>query len=162
MKFGLNERHALTGAECAVRVFQLTSLLPLLYLFTLSGYPPLITKSGLFSALFDLGIMALPRLEALGAAALYRLSLSDLIVFFSILLLALVAGLAAGRLLKGGERRARVLRWAYAGWIALDLILRLLPPKLPFPLWAAVLGFVVRLGCLALILLDLRAAKKAA
>ena len=161
MKFGLNERRALTGTECAVRVFQIATLLPLLFFLILSGYPALIMQTGLFAALFDLGCMVLPRAELWGAAALYRLSMSEIAVFFSILALALFIGLAAGRLLKGSSRCALLTRWIYAGWIALDLFLRLLLRAPSFPLWAAVIGFCVRLACLIFVLLDLRAAKKA-
>lgn len=159
LRFGLFERKALTGAELAVRIYQISSLLPLPYLLIAAGSPPLITKSGLLSVLFDLGCMVLPRPELRALSLLYRLSASEIAVHFAILLPALIVGLAAERLLKN-KRRGRLWRIAYAAWIGLDLLVRFLLPHLSFPLWAAVTGFAVRLSCLALILLDLRAARK--
>ncbi len=161
MKFGINLRKTLTGAETAVRVFQICSLLPLAYMLVASGYPYLFTHESLFSVLFDLGIAAIPRAEALGLSLLYRKSGSEIVVYFVLLGFALLVGLAAKALLKGPERRVKTSRLVWAVLIGLDLILRLIP--LPFAglaFYASALGFAVRLGCLALILLDLRAAGK--
>ena len=162
MKFGVDLRGKLTGAEIAVRVYQIAALLPLGYMLLASGYPYLLTKNGLFSVLFDLGLASLPRAEALGLSLLYRRSASELAVYFTMLVIALAVGLLANALLKGGAKKARVSRLVYAGLIALDLVFRLVPlPFASLPVWAQALGFLVRAGYLALILLDLRAAKRA-
>lgn len=162
MKFGVNIRGKLTGAELAVRVFQIASLLPLAYMLLASGYPYLFTRYGLFSVLFDLGLASLPRVEAFGLSALYRLTSSELAVYFVLLGFALAFGLLMNALLKGGEKKPRVSRAVWAALIALDLVSRLVPlPFAELPLYARILGFAVRLACLALILLDLRAAKRA-
>ena len=162
MKFGVNIRGKLTGAELAVRVYQIAALLPLGYMLLASGYPYLLTKNGLFSVLFDLGLASLPRAEALGLSLLYRRSASELAVYFTMLALALTVGLLANALLKGGEKKPRVSRAVWASLIALDLVFRFIPlPFAELPLYARIVGFALRLGCLALILLDLRAAKRA-
>ena len=161
MTFGVNVRGKFTGADAAVRIFQISSLLPLPYIFLASGYQYLFTKNGLFSALFDLGFAALPRAETLGLSALYRLSSSELAVYFLTLVLALIAGLAAKKLLTGKGRRPVDVRVIWAVLIALDLVFRLVPlPFASLPVWALAAGFLLRAACLILILLDLRAAKK--
>ena len=60
------------------------------------------------------------------------------------------------------QRFPRAARLAFALCVAVDLILRLLPLSInsAFPVACSIIGFAVRLGCLALILLDLRAAKQ--
>ena len=164
MKFGVNLRKGLTGAEFGVRVFQIVSLLPLLYILAVAVSPAVITKRSLLSFLFDLGVSAIPRAEALALSALYRASASEVAVYFAILLTALAAGLAAGRLLKGKHKTAVTARKICAALIAADLVLRLLPLRFNkgFGLPAAALGFALQLGCLILIVLDLRADKAAA
>ena len=162
IKFGVNLRKNLTGAELAVRIFQISALLPLTYLLLGSGYPRVFTQYGLFSVLFDLGLAALPRLETLGLSLLYRLSGSELTIYFLMLVVALAVGLLANSLLKGSGKRPFAVRAVWAGLIALDLAFRFVPlPFASLPVWARIFGFAVRLGCLALILLDLRAARRA-
>ncbi len=81
-------------------------------------------------------------------------------VFFVMLAIALAVGILADNVLKGSDARAKRSRIVWAALIALDLLFRFVP--LPFealPLYAAAFGFALRLGCLALILLDLRAAR---
>ena len=160
MKFGINLRKTLTGAELAVRIFQVTTLLPLAYMLVGVGMPYLYTHKGFFSVLFELGLAGLPRAETLGLSLLYRISGSEMLVFFVMLAVALAVGILAESLLKGSELRAKRSRVVWAVLIALDLLFRFVP--LPFeslPVYANVFGFLLRLGCLALILLDLRAAK---
>ena len=95
-------------------------------------------------------------------AFLYRISGSEVALAFALLVPALVFGLAAGRLLreKGSAANARRV---FALLIGLDLLSRLIPLRfnLAFGLPFAILGFLLRLGCLALVWLDLRAEKKA-
>ena len=162
MKFGLNPRKRLTGAELAVRVQQVCALLPVLYLFAASGFPAILSIRSPLSVLFDLGISALPRAESLGLSLLYRLSRSEVWVNFALLGFALVLGLAAGALLRGAPRRARLARWAMLVWIGADLLLRLLPLgcNRAFGLPAALVGFAVQALCLALTALDLRADRR--
>lgn len=162
LRFGIGQRKTMSGAELAVRVFQITSLLPLAYLLTAPGYPYLFTRSGLLSVLFDLGAAALPRAELWLLSLLYRLSASEVAVHFVILALALGAGLAAHSLSQSSPARRRGCRIVYAGWLALDLLLRLLLRAPSFPLWALIAGFLLRGACLALVLLDLKHAADAA
>lgn len=161
MKFGVGIRKKLTGAELSVRIYQAASLLPCLYVLSASGYRGIFAQRGLFSLLFDLGISTLPRWESLTLSTLYRLSSSELAVYFTALALALIWGMASRRLL--GEKTGVTVRWVYAGLILLDLVLRLLPLRFNgvFGLPMAAAGFMVRLICLALVLLDLRAHRRA-
>lgn len=160
MKFGINLRKLLTGAELAVRIFQITTLLPLAYTLVGAGLPYLYTHRSLFSVLFELGLAGLPRAETLGLSLLYRKSGSEMAVFFVMLAIALAVGILADNALKGSDARAKRSRIVWAALIALDLLFRFVP--LPFealPVYASVFGFALRQGCLALILLDLRAGK---
>ena len=82
-------------------------------------------------------------------------------VFFAVVGFALVLGLLSRKLLREGPRAALLSRYAFGALIAADLGLRLLPLGINrvFPAWAAAAGFAVRLVCLGLVVLDLRAEK---
>ena len=161
MRFGLYHRHAYTGSEIAVLVQQIAALLIAPFMLFSSGYTGLFTSRGLLSLLFDAGFSILPRAEALALSLTYRRTESELIVFFSVLAFALALGLISGRLLRG-EKSGVVTRVVLAVLLSADLLLRLLP--LPFNgafgIVPAVLGFAVRLVCLVLVLLDLRACRR--
>jgi len=160
MKFGVGIRKKLTGADLAVRVVQIASLLPVLYCLAASGYRGLFAQRGVFAVLFDLGMSVLPRWEALGLSALYRLTSSEMVFTFTMLGLALAWGLLSRPLL--GERRGVAGRKLLAGLIAADLVLRLLPLRynLAFGSAMAVVGFAARLICLVLVVLDLLAHRR--
>ncbi len=159
MSFGLSSKRGLTGAGLSLRLWQAFPLLPALYIFVAAGYPAVVQRRGLFSFLADLGFSLLPRWESLGLSALYRLSRSELAVYFAMVGFALLLGLAGDRLLRG--KTARAARVVFAVLLGADLIVRLLPLSFnrAFGIPGAVLGFAGNLACLALVLLDLRAAK---
>jgi hypothetical protein len=159
MRFGFENRKHLTGTDLYVRVMQIAALLPAVYLITIPGYPAITTQHSVLSVLFDLGFSVLPRIETLALSLLYRATASEIAMYFAMLIAALVLGLAAKKLL---DRAPRTVRLVFAALIAVDLILRLLPLRFnaAFGLPCAIAGFGIRLGCLALILLDLRAAKQ--
>ena len=156
--FGTDIRKALSGADLYVRVFQILSLLPVLYMFVAAGYPAVMTSRSLFSVLFDAGMSALPRAESLLLAALYRHTSSEICVYFALLAAALLLGILGNRCFRDNHNSGRTTRFVFAGLIAADLIIRLLPfaCNSTFGLPAAVFGFAVRLACLGLIILDLR------
>ena len=162
MRFGINIRNRLTGTDLYVRIFQLTGLAPVLYVLVACVHPAVFTSENVFSVLFRLGMSALPRWEALGLSRLYRMSHSEVLVCAAVLVFALIFGLAAGRLLKGGRGKARAVRVVVAVLIVLDLAVRVLPLpfRFSFGIPAAVFGFVIRLGCLALVLGDLMADRR--
>ena len=162
MRFGINIRNRLTGTDLYVRIFQLTGLAPVLYVLVACVHPAVFTSENVFSVLFRLGMSALPRWEALGLSRLYRMSHSEVLVCAAVLVFALIFGLAAGRLLKGGRGKARAVRVVVAVLIVLDLAVRVLPLpfRFSFGIAAAVFGFVIRLGCLALVLGDLMADRR--
>ena len=162
MRFGVNVRNRLTGADLYVRLFQLTGLAPVLYVLVACVHPAVFTSENVFSVLFRLGMSALPRWEALGLSQLYRMSHSEVLVCTAVLVFALIFGLAAGRLLKGGRGKACAVRVMLAVLIVLDLAVRVvpLPFQFSFGVPAAVFGFVIRLGCLAIVVGDLMADRR--
>ncbi len=162
MKFGINPIRKLTGAELSVRIMQIAAILPAIHVFMIAGYPSLITRRSFFSFLFDVGICTLPRLEVLGLAAFYKLTSSEIAFNFAVLVFALAFGLAAKPLLRGNEKRAVVSRCVFAVLILADLIVRFIPLQINtvFGVAPAIIGFVIRLACLVLIILDLMAWKR--
>jgi hypothetical protein len=163
MKFGVAVRNKLTGAGLYVRAMQVSALLPALYIFVASGYPALLRSANVLTFLFGLGCSLLPRGETLAVSSLYRATGSELWVYFALVCFALAFGLLADALLRS-RTAGRPARLAFAALVAADLLLRLVPLRfnLAFGWPCAVLGFLGRGVCLALILLDLRAEKKAA
>ena len=162
VRFGVALRGALSGAELSVRFLQGAVLPPVLFLLLVSAYPPAMLHRGVAAALFELGLSALPRWELLLLSLSYRLSGSEIALTFALLVPALAFGLIAGRLLRS-KRSAVTARKVYAALILADLVLRLLPFRfnLAFGLPFAAAGFLLRAGCLVLILLDLRAERRA-
>lgn len=157
MKFGINLRKVKTGAEIYVIIFQITALLPALYIFVISGYPYLMTQKGVHLFLFDVGISALPRWEVLLLSELYRATSSEMTTFFAMLGFALAVGILAANVLEGSPRAALISRIVAAVLIVGDLVFRLLPLHCNQALSPAVnvIGFVIRVACLALVALDL-------
>ena len=162
VRFGVALRGALSGAELSVRFLQGAVLPPVLFLLLVSAYPPAMLHRGVAAALFELGLSALPRWELLLLSLLYRLSGSEIALTFALLVPALAFGLIAGRLL-GDKRTGAAARKVYTALVIADLVLRLLPFRfnLAFGLPFAAAGFLLRAGCLVLILLDLRAERRA-
>ena len=159
--WGVQGRKVLTGTQLCARVYQVVSLFPLPYIFCIAGYPAVITTRNVLSLLFDAGIMAIPRLEAVTLSALYRVTSSELVVYFALLVPAIVVGFAIDRLTRCTERTNVRARQALAALIALDLVIRLLPLGFnqAFGLPLAVVGWLCQTVCLAFVILDLRAAR---
>ena len=161
MKFGIDIRGRLTGADLAVRIVQIAAALPMLYFVILSGWLSLLTMETPLTYLFSLGVCAIPRAVALGLSALYRQTGGE--VLFSMLLVAaaLAFGVVMNRLLH--SERGRTARIVLVVLITIDLILRLLPLGFTkaFGLPCEIIAFALRAASLILILLDLRAGKNA-
>ena len=157
MKFGIDVRGKLTGADLAVRIVQIAAALPMLYLVIVSGWIALVTQQTAVTYLFSLGVCAIPRGVALGLSALYRHGGGE--VLFSMLLAAaaLLYGVVMNRLLH--SERGRITRVVLAVLIAIDLIARLLPLGFPqaFGLPCEIAAFAIRAVSLVLVILDLRA-----
>jgi hypothetical protein len=158
MKFSITERKKLTGATLSLRVLEFSAVLMPLYVLGLSGYPGLVMKNGLFSFLFRLGAMLRPRVWLLGLGWLYKLTASEVLLCFAVLLPALFAALALDALMRRKLSAARRARIGFAVYLALELILRLLPLQVnrAFGSAAAIAAFAVMALCLALTLMDLR------
>ena len=163
MTFGINLRKQRTGADVSLLAYQISALLTVPYVVVVSGYLYLVTHRGLLADLFDLGLSALPRWEALGLSWVYRRTSSEVIAYFIMLGLALGAGLLGRLLLRGSRETGLRTRVVMAVLLAADLVVRLLPLSFngAFGTVCAVLGFVVRLACLVLVVLDLRADRRA-
>ncbi len=159
--FGTDVRRALSGADLYVRIFQITSVLPILYIFAATSYPPILISRGFFSAVFDLGMSAIPRWEALALSSLYRATSNEIFVYFALLFIAFFAGILGNRLFRDNHKNGDVTRKGTIVLLGADLILRLLPLSfnMAFGLPAAVCGFAVRAVCLCLAAMDLRKAK---
>ena len=62
MKFGIDIRGKLTGADLAVRITQIMAALPMLYLVILSGLLSLLTRETPATYLFSLCVCAADKL----------------------------------------------------------------------------------------------------
>jgi len=162
VRFGIDIRRQLTGADLYVRIFQICALLPLPYIFLSAVHPAVLSTRNLFSALFDLGMCSIPRTEAFAMAVLYRETLSEEAVYFIITGLAIVLGFAADRVIRGNPALSIRLHKAFAALICLDLAIRIIPVRanIIFGMPAEAAGFAVRALCLFLIVRDLKAHEK--
>lgn len=160
VRFGIDVRKKLTGADIYVRGFQIASMLPVIYLFTASGYMKILTKQGVLSLLFDLGAAVLPRGETLLLSSLYRATSSEMVMIFTMLGISLVFGLLSNIIFRENEARGIRARKVFIVLIAADLLVRLIPMKfnLAFGWPMAIIGFLVRAGFIALLIMDIRAA----
>lgn len=159
VRFGIDIRRQLTGADIYVRIFQICSLLPLPYIFVATAHPAILSTHNLFSALFDAGIAALPRLEAFALSSLYRLTSSEVAVYFSVLAIALALGFISSRVLRGDPEASIRFHKAAAVFITLDLAIRIIPVRanIAFGIPSAAIGLAVRAVCLYLTVRDLKA-----
>lgn len=162
MKFAVKKQKQLNGAKLYVYIFQISSLLPLVYIFAVSGYASLITKKSISGIIFDSGMCLIPRLEALGLSYLYRISESEIAVYFALLLFALAFGIICNKLLNGKYKTAKNIRYVFIALILSDLVIRVIPFGFnsAFALPFEIAGFALRLACLVLVVLDLIANKK--
>lgn len=160
--FGTDIRRAISGADLYVRLYQIMSLLPVLYILVAAGHPKILTGRNVLTWLFDCGINAIPRAESLLLSWVYRQTASEIIVCFALLLAALAVGILGNRLFRDNHKTGHQTRLVFAVLIAADLLIRLLPFSwnAAFGLPASVFGFAVRIACLILIILDLRAERK--
>lgn len=158
VRFGIDIRRQLTGADLYVRIFQICALLPLPYIYVGWAHPAILSTRDLLSILFDIGICSLPRVEAFALSLLYRATLSEMAVYVVLLLIATVLGFAAVNVLRGNPELSVRMHRLFVVMIACDLVIRLVPVKanLAFGLPAAAAGFAVRAVCLFLIIQDLR------
>ncbi|MBQ7638298.1 MAG: hypothetical protein IJS90_05325 [Clostridia bacterium] len=162
MKFGLDTRKKMTGANLSVYIFQITSLLPALYIVAASGYGALFTQRGPAGFLCSLGFCGIPRAQALGLSILYRAFSSEAAVCFALLIISLIVGFAGNRLLRAKEKTAFTVRVVYTALIGADLIFRLLPLSFngAFGFAPSACAFALRLLCLALVTADIVVYKK--
>ena len=160
MSFGF-DRKKLTGATLALRILELSSALLPLYVMAAVGYPRLLTVESVFSFLCKVGASLIPRAWLLGLGWLYKLTAKEILVCFALLLPALLIAVGADRLLRARAETARRARIGLAAFLALEIVLHLLPLRLNgvFGTSANLIAAAVLALCLALTLLDLRAEK---
>ena len=162
VEFGIDIRRKLTGADLYVRIFQICSLLPLPYIFVATAHPAILGTKNVLSVLFDLGLCMIPRAEAFGLSYLYRLTYSEVAVYYVMPAAALALGIAAGRILRGNPEASVNFHKALEVLICLDLVIRIVPVRanLAFGIPAAIAGFAVRAIYLYLVIRDLKAANQ--
>ena len=85
ISFGTDDKKRLTGAGIYVKIFQVSSLVLACCMLLASQFPPVMLQRGLFSALFDLAAMSLPRAWVWLLSGIYRASSKETILFFALL-----------------------------------------------------------------------------
>jgi len=161
LSFGTDDKKALTGAGLYIKIFQTASLVSAICILVFSVYPPAMIRRGVFSLLFDLAAMSLPRIEIYLLSLFYRACTKETLIFFAILIAALILGIAGRKILLSSDASAKKLRIALATFISADLVLRLIPFSFNgvFSTASNITGFALRLACLIFILLDLKKKK---
>lgn len=159
VRFGIDVRRQLTGADLYVRIFQICTLLPLPYIYISMIHPAIYSTRNLLSVLFDIGMSSLPRVEAYGLSFFYRMSLSEEAVYLIMLVIAITLGFAADRVLRGNPDLSIHMHKAFEVLICLDLAIRIVPVRAnyAFGIPAAIVGFVIRAFCLYLLIRDMKA-----
>ncbi len=154
------KKNTLTGSLIYTRIFQVSCLLPLVYIFAVSGSGQIITEKGILSFIFDLGVSLLPRWFSLGLSYIYRLSGNEVVLFFLLAFTALIFGFLAKSLFSGRKKGA--VRIVFIALVCADLVLRFVPLgfRPSFGLTVTVISFAVRAVCAGLLLFDIITAKK--
>ena len=150
-----------SGTKIYVLIFQVASLLPLLHILYTSGVSDGIMPHGITSVLFDLGICALPRCETLLLSTAYRMTLSEVFIYFALAVIAFIYGVVMKKLLSS-KKTSAVTKYVAAALIACDVAVRALPFRFNFIFGTLyyVLGLVIRLACLALVVSDILISRK--
>lgn len=158
IRFGVNDRKVTSGAALYLKIFQISSLMPLPYIFLITVYPAVVSGSNIWSVLFDLGLVLLPRAELLLMSFIYRVTLNEVLIYFIPLVLAFVWGLILKKIFNGTEKGAVLIRKILIIAIFCDLVLRLLPFSFnySYPWYFVVIGCLVRAACLIFLILDLK------
>ena len=151
-----------TFTGLAIRVIQAVSLLPLPFILACTGYWALYAHETPLSVMFRLGMASLGRVELFLLSLLYRASLSEVALFFGIVLTALAFGLITKRIAASSERASHTLSIVLAVWLGADLVIRVLPIGWNgnFGTGYEIFGFAVRLVCFGLVIFDLVFASK--
>lgn len=162
VRFGIDIRRQLTGADIYVRIFQICTLFPLPYIYISMIHPAIYGTRNLLSVLFDTGMSSIPRAEAYALSFLYRTTLSEEAVYFIMLAVAIALGFAADRVLRGNRDLSVRMHKAFEVLICLDLAIRIVPVRAnyAFGIPAAIAGFAVRAFCLYLLIRDMKAYEK--
>ena len=77
------------------------------------------------------------------------------------MIIGLILGLLSNKIFREDEKRGIAARKVFIVLIAIDLVVRLLPMKFnpAFGLPMAAIGFIIRAGFIALLYMDIKAAK---
>ncbi|MBQ7715197.1 MAG: hypothetical protein IJT70_04930 [Clostridia bacterium] len=138
-------------------LFQFISLLPLPFIMLSTSSHSIYDGKGILGVLCSLGISSLPRAEALGISYVYRLVLSELAVYFLLLIIAVIFGFVMKKLISSSDRCARITLTIVACLIFTDILIRFLPVRfntLFGPVYWAV-SILIRAAFLILVLTDL-------
>ncbi len=152
-----------SGTKIYVVIFQLMSLIPLVHILYASGSSTGLIAPGVTSALFDTGISALPRCETLLLSLFYRLTGSEIFVYFALAIVAFVFGVVM-KILLSSKKTSGVTKYVAAALIFCDIVVRTLPFRFNFVFGTVyyVIGLVIRIVCLALVISDIVIMRKKA
>ena len=150
-----------SGTKIYILIFQVASLLPLAHILYTSGVSDGVIPHGLTSVLFDIGICALPRCETLLLSTVYRITLSEIFIYFALALIAFIYGVVMNKLLSL-KKTSSVAKYVAAVLIACDIAVRALPFRFNFIFGTLyfVIGLVIRLTCIALVVSDIIISRK--
>ena len=106
--------------------------------------------------MFDTGMSAVPRVESLLLSSLYRLTLSEIFVYFTLAAVAFAYGVIMKKLLSL-KKTAPAAKYFAAVMICIDVVVRALPFRFNFVFGTLyyVIGLIIRLACLALVISDI-------
>lgn len=142
--------------ELYVYVEQSILLIPLLYIFVVSGSYYQIMSINIITITFEFGMSFLPRIIMWLSSIVYHSSMSEIVMYFTMAFLSLIIGLIASKTILNKYNDKLIYHDILIGFNALDIILRLLPLSFNniFYNYVDILALIFRIICLLLIIYD--------
>lgn len=142
--------------ELYVYVEQSLLLIPLLYIFVVSGSYYQIMSINIITITFEFGMSFLPRIIMWLSSIVYHSSMSEIVMYFSMAFLSLIIGLIASKTILHKYNDKLIYHDILIGFNVLDIILRLLPLSFNniFYNYVDILALIFRIICLILIIYD--------
>lgn len=142
--------------ELYVYVEQSILLIPLLYIFVVSGSYYQIMSINIITITFEFGMSFLPRIIMWLSSIVYHSSMSEIVMYFTMAFLSLIIGLIASKTILNKYNDKLICHDILIGFNALDIILRLLPLSFNniFYNYVDILALIFRIICLLLIIYD--------
>ena len=142
--------------ELYVYIEQSLLLIPLLYIFVVSGSYYQIMSINIITITFEFGMSFLPRIIMWLSSIVYHSSMSEIVMYFAMAFLSLIIGLIASKTILNKYNDKLIYHDILIGFNALDIILRLLPLSFNniFYNYVDILALIFRIICLVLIIYD--------